>query len=130
MLHRLDLSARPIDKPVPGPTNRKLRSTNRQLRLHGASGTASDMALIIAFLLGVGNFACHRAVIASGHRMLSEMPPGALKAAQRASLALEFILLCGALYAATHGAVHWVWLYAGYFLLNLGAAWSIVTRRL
>jgi len=88
------------------------------------------MALIITFLLGMGNFACHRAVIASGHRMLSEMPPRTLLIAQRASLALEFCLLCGALYAASEGAVHWVWLYGGYFLINLGAAWSIVTRRI
>lgn len=102
----------------------------RPIAIAGHIGHSLDMALIIAFLLGVGNFACHRAVIASGHRLLSDMPPSVLKAAQRASLALEFILLCGALYAATRGAVHWVWLYAGYFLINLGAAWSIVTRRL
>jgi len=88
------------------------------------------MALIITFLLGMGNFACHRAVIASGHRMLSEMPPRALRGARAASLALEFVLLCGALYAAEAGAVHWVWLYGGYFLVNLGAAWSIVSGRL
>lgn len=88
------------------------------------------MALIITFLLGMGNFACHQAVIASGHRMLREIPPRRLLIAQRTSLAFEFALLCGALYAAKEGAVHWVWLYAGYFLVNLGAAWSIVTRRI
>lgn len=88
------------------------------------------MALVITFLLGMGNFACHRAVIASGHRMLTEIPPRTLRIAQSASLALEFCLLCGAMYAALAGAVHWVWLYAGYFLINLGAAWSIVTRRI
>ena len=88
------------------------------------------MALIITFLLGMGNFACHRAVIASGHRMLTELPPRTLLVARSASLALEFVLLCGALYAASVGAVHWVWLYAGYSLINLGAAWSVVTGRL
>jgi len=88
------------------------------------------MALIITFLLGMGNFACHRAVIASGHRMLSEMPSTTLAVARWSSLALEFGLLCGALYAASTGQVHWVWLYAGYFLINLGAAWSIVTGRI
>lgn len=88
------------------------------------------MALIITFLLGMGNFACHRAVIASGHRMLTVMPPRTLQVARAASLALEFCLLCGALFAAKSGAVHWVWLYAGYFLINLGAAWSIISGRL
>lgn len=88
------------------------------------------MALIITFLLGMGNFACHRAVIVSGHRMLSEIPPRTLRIARASSLTLEFGLLCGALYAATEGATHWVWLYAGYFLVNLGAAWSIVSRRI
>ena len=88
------------------------------------------MALIITFLLGMGNFACHRAVIASGHRMLTDIPPRALLVARGASLGLEFALLCGALYAASAGAAHWVWFYAGYSLVNLGAAWSIVTGRI
>ncbi len=88
------------------------------------------MALIITFLLGMGNFACHRAVIESGHRMLTEMPSTTLQVARISSLLLEFGLLCGALYAASTGALHWVWLYAGYFIINLGAAWSIVTGRL
>ena len=88
------------------------------------------MALIITFLLGMGNFACHQAVIASGHRMLTEIPPRTLRIARASSLALEFVLLCGALYAAKVGAVHWTWLYGGYFLINLAAAWSVVTRRI
>ncbi len=88
------------------------------------------MALIITFLLGMGNFACHRAVIESGHRMLVEMPSTTLQVARWSSLALEFGLLCGALYAASTGHVHWVWLYAGYSLINLGAAWSIVSGRI
>lgn len=88
------------------------------------------MALIITFLLGMVNFACHRAVMASGHPMLREMPPTTLAAARWSSLAMEFGLLCGALYAASTGQVHWVWLYAGYTIINLGAAWSIVTGRI
>ncbi len=88
------------------------------------------MALIIAFLLGMGNFACHRAVIASGHAMLSQVPPRVLRIARLSSLALEFVLLCGALYAARAGVTPWIWLYAAYSLVNLGAAWSIVTRRI
>ena len=88
------------------------------------------MALIITFLLGMGNFACHRAVIASGHRMLAQIPPRTLRIARASSLAFEFVLLCGALFAARVGGVHWVWLYGAYFLINAVAAWSVVTRRI
>ena len=87
------------------------------------------MALVIAFLLGIGNFACHSAVLGSGSRMLAELPPATMRVARYSSLALEFGLLCGALYAVDQGAVHWVWLYAGYSLLNAGAAWSIITGK-
>ncbi|MWV26362.1 hypothetical protein [Aurantiacibacter rhizosphaerae] len=88
------------------------------------------MALIFTFLLGMGNFACHQAVIVSGHRMLTQVPPRTLRIARASSLTLEFALLCGALYAARADALHWIWLYGGYFLINLAAAWSIVTRRI
>lgn len=88
------------------------------------------MALIITFLMGMGNFACHQAVIVSGHRMVKQIPPRTLRIARTSSLTLEFIILCGALYAAKTDALHWIWLYGGYFLINLTAAWSIVTRRI
>ena len=88
------------------------------------------MALMVTFLLGVTNFFCHRAVIASGHRMLAQMPSRTLELARLASLALEFGVLCGALYAARTGATHWIWLYGAYSIINLIAAWSIVTRRI
>lgn len=88
------------------------------------------MTLVIAFLLGMGNFACHAAVLGSGHRVLVQMEAGTLRMARGASLVLEFAMLCGALYAANHGAVQWVWLYAGYTLLNIGAAWALAMRRL
>ena len=88
------------------------------------------MALIVVFLLGMGNFACHRAVIESGHRMITDMPPRTLQVARISSLVFEFALLCGAIYAARSGALHWIWLYAGYFCINAAAAWSVVTRRI
>ncbi|WAT17169.1 hypothetical protein OZN62_09510 [Aurantiacibacter sp. MUD11] len=87
------------------------------------------MALIVTFLLGMGNFACHSAVVRSGHRMLSDIAEDKLRIARMASLALEFGLLCGALYAAQQGVVQWMWLYLGYTVINVGAAWSIVTGR-
>lgn len=88
------------------------------------------MALVITFLLGMGNFACHTAVLGSGHNAIAAMSEGTLRLARLASFALEFGLLCGALFAAELGAHQWLWLYAGYTLINIGAAWSIVTGRL
>lgn len=88
------------------------------------------MVLVITFLLGMGNFACHTAVLGSGHNAIAALSDSTLRVARVASFALEFGLLCGALYAAEMGQFHWTWLYAGYTLVNLGAAWSIVTGRL
>lgn len=88
------------------------------------------MAVIVTFLLGMGNFAWHRAVIESGHRMVTGIAPEALKLMRISSLALEFIVLCGALYAANIGHTHWLWAYLAYSLINGGAAWLIVSRRI
>ena len=84
----------------------------------------------ITLILGMGNFAWHRAVIESGHRMVSEMPPESLKVLRFLSLALEFSLLCGALYAVRAGHTHWLWGYLGYSAINAGAAWMIVKGRI
>lgn len=87
------------------------------------------MALVITLLLGIGNFAWHRAVIESGHRMVSEMPPESLRVLRNFSLSLEFVLLCGALFAVKSGHTHWIWAYLGYSLINAGAAWMIIKGR-
>lgn len=118
-----------VDKQVPAPTKRRLRSTNDNLHLASVSGTWARMALIVTFLLGMGNFACHSAVVQSGHRMLSGIAEDKLRIARMASLALEFALLCGALYAAQAGVPQWLWLYGGYTIINAGAAWSIVSGK-
>lgn len=88
------------------------------------------MAIFFAFLLGIGNFAWHRAVIESGHAMVAEMPPAQLSFLRYGTMAFEFVLLCGALFMAFAGAGYWVWLYAAYSFINGGAAWLIVTRRI
>ncbi|WP_271079049.1 hypothetical protein [Aurantiacibacter sp. MUD61] len=91
---------------------------------------ASLLTLIVTMLLGIGNFASHRAVIESGHRMVQEMTPEALRVLRPVSLSFEFLLLCGALYAVRSGHSHWMWVYLAYSLINAGAAWAIVNRRL
>ena len=87
------------------------------------------MALIVTFLLGIGNFAWHRAVLESGHPMVSDLTPSGLHAIRFASLALEFILLCAALFAVRGGEPTWVFAYLLYSLMNGGAAWALVKGR-
>ena len=86
------------------------------------------MALVLTFLLGVGNFAMHKAVLESRHPMLAQMPWMGMLGG-RFSLALEFLLLVGALLLTASGDTAWGWGYLGYTVLNGLAGWLIVTRR-
>lgn len=88
------------------------------------------MAAIFTFLLGIGNFALHRAVVESGHRMIGEMEPAQLQAIRWLSLSFEFLLLCGVLFAVRSGHTIWLWAYMGYSVINGAAAWLIVSRRI
>ena len=87
------------------------------------------MAVLIIFVLGVGNFAMHSAVLASGHPMLGQMPWYIHLLGGRISLAAEFLLLLAALLLATYASPLWTWGYLGYTLLNGLGAWLILTRR-
>ena len=86
------------------------------------------MALVFTFLLGVGNFAMHKAVLESRHPMLAQMPWMELMGG-RFSLALEFILLLGALLLAAGGHPGWGCAYLAYSALNGLAGWLILSRR-
>jgi hypothetical protein len=87
------------------------------------------MAILIIFVLGVGNFAMHRAVLASGHPLLGQMPWYIHLLGGRASLAAEFLLLLAALLLAYYTSPLWAWAYLGYTALNGLGAWLILTRR-
>lgn len=85
------------------------------------------MALIIAFVLGIANFALHAAVLDQRRRMLAAMGwPGW---AGRATMAAEFAVLLGALLLVQGGYPGWVWLYAGYTLASAGGAWLLLRQR-
>ncbi|HQV02396.1 MULTISPECIES: hypothetical protein [unclassified Novosphingobium] len=88
------------------------------------------MGLFLAFLFGVGNFAAHRAVLNSDHPMLARAPWLFQMMGGRFSLALEFIMLLGAMLMIAQGSTSWAWIYAFYSAVNLGAAWLIVTKRI
>jgi hypothetical protein len=86
------------------------------------------MAIILTFLLGIGNFAMHKAVLESRHPILAQMPWFELMGG-RFSMGLEFLLLVGALLLAASGHPSWGWAYFVYSALNGIAGWLIVSRR-
>jgi hypothetical protein len=86
-------------------------------------------ALLLTFLLGVANFAMHKAVIESGHPLLGRMPWFVHMLGGKASLVAEFVVLLGAMLLVGTGYHGWGWAYLGYTALNAVAAWLIVTGR-
>lgn len=87
------------------------------------------MALLLIFLLGVGNFAMHGAVLGSGHPMLGRSPWFIHLLGGRITLATEFLLLLAAMLLEAEGWSWVLWAYLGYSALNALAAWLILTRR-
>jgi hypothetical protein len=86
-------------------------------------------ALLITFLLGVGNFTLHKAVLESGHPILARMPWFSEALGGRASLGAEFLVLLGAMLLVGTGSTGWAWAYFGYTAFNGVAAWLILSRR-
>jgi len=87
------------------------------------------MAIVITFLLGIANFAMHKAVLESRHPLLAEMPGFVRLLGGKASFVAEFVLLAGALLLTAAGHPGWGLAYLGYSLLNGLAGWLILSRR-
>ncbi|MEP3052069.1 MAG: hypothetical protein ABJP48_04925 [Erythrobacter sp.] len=87
------------------------------------------LALIIIFVLGVGNFALHKAVLESGHPMLGKMPWFVHMLGGKLTLTTEFMVLLAAMILAANGWPALVWAYLAYSCLNGIAAWLILTNR-
>lgn len=88
------------------------------------------MAILLIFLLGIGNFAFHGALLESRHRLLRSLPPYVRMVSGRASLAAEFVVLLAALLLVAYGHSSWGWAYFGYTVMNALAAWLILAQRL
>lgn len=88
------------------------------------------MALIIIFLLGIANFALHKAVLESGHPSINKMPWFANMAGRRLTLLTEYLVLLSAMLLAANGWPGLAWAYAAYSLINGMAAWLILTNRI
>lgn len=88
------------------------------------------MWILVTFLLGIGNFALHKAVLESRHPFMDWMAAHGGKAGKRMTLALEFAVLLGAMLLVAYDGVWWGWAYAGYSLVNGIAGWLILARRI
>jgi hypothetical protein len=86
--------------------------------------------VLVIFVLGVANFAMHKAVLESGHPLVGQMPAFVHKLGGRVTLAAEFVLLLGAMLLVAAGHAGWGWAYLGYTSLNAVAAWLILGRRI
>jgi hypothetical protein len=87
------------------------------------------MAILIIFLLGVGNFALHRAIINSGHPLVMQMPWLTHVLSRRFSLVLEYLILVGGLLLAAEGVAWGALGYLLYSLLNALSAWLILSGK-
>lgn len=92
------------------------------------------MALFIIFLLGIGNFALHKAVLESGHPILAQLmrggDSGKARRGRGVMLAFEFLLLTAAMLLAANRWPEVAFVYALYTTLNLVTAWLILSRRI
>lgn len=87
------------------------------------------MGLILTFLLGIGNFAVHKAVLESRHPLLGRVPWFFSLLGGRFSLMVEFVMLLGALLMVRQGAMAWALFYGIYSLVNMASAWLILSKR-
>ena len=90
-----------------------------------------NMVIFAVFLLGVGNFAVHKAVLESGHPMLDALPSFYKTGGGGFSMWFEFGLLLAALLMAANG---WpgmaIIAYGIYSLLNFATAWLVLSGRI
>ena len=87
------------------------------------------MGLVMVFLLGMGNFAVHKAVLASDHPLLGRVPLFFNLLGGRFSVYIEFAMLLGVMLMVAQGSWGWVLFYAVYSGVNAASAWLILTGR-
>lgn len=84
------------------------------------------MTIGILFILGIANFALHRAMLDSDHPLLASLPPALRANGGRLSLAFEFLILLLAMLLAVNGWPSAAWVYGLYTLINAGTAWVLL----
>jgi hypothetical protein len=89
------------------------------------------MYLVICFLLGIGNFAMHKAVIESGHPFVEDTKLYFGRYFGRhGSYLVEFGILVGTMLFAFSGAAWIIAFYAIYTACNAVAVWLLLTHRM
>lgn len=89
------------------------------------------MLLILAFLMGVGNFAMHKAVAESDHPFVRDTKRYFGKHfGKNGSYAIELMLLIGAMLFAKDGSMLIVILYGIYTGFNVFATWMLLNNRI
>ena len=88
------------------------------------------MVILILFLLGIGNFAAHKAVLESGRPMLDALPSFYRTGGGRFSLWFEFFVLLVAMLLAGNGWTGMAWAYCVYSLVNFATAWLMLSGRI
>ncbi|MGB3753972.1 MAG: hypothetical protein WA954_08765 [Parerythrobacter sp.] len=88
------------------------------------------MAVAVVFILGIVNFALHRAVLESRHPVIGRdvLVRGGM--ARRVAFGAELFALIAAMGLASAGWMAAAWAYALYSAGNGLSAWLILTRRL
>lgn len=87
------------------------------------------LAIAVIFVLGVGNFALHKAVMESNHPMTRQMAWLSNPTGRKIAFALEFGVLLAALLLAANGWPNLVWGYLVYSGLNGVSGWLILGGR-
>lgn len=87
------------------------------------------MMVVFVFMLGVANFALHKAVLESGHPLLGRLPWYVHMLGGRLTLPTEFIVLLAAMLLTSTGWAGANWIYLGYTALNGISAWLIFSDK-
>ena len=88
------------------------------------------LALAALFLLGIANFAMHKAVLESGHPLLGQVDWFVHLLGGRFSLLVEFVMLLGCMLMAGEGEIGWAWGYGVYTAASGLSAWAILSGRI
>jgi hypothetical protein len=88
------------------------------------------MVLIFCFLMGVANFAMHKAVAESGHPFVEDAKLYfGSHFGRSASYAIELLMLIGAMWFAYEGSLFVALIYWGYTGMNALATWLLLSGR-
>jgi|GEM_PF-117126 len=129
MRAQVDYGCNPLDEGIVQGTNGVQRPTKGGWQSTNDTHMSAMLPVLLTALLGIGNFALHKAVLESRHRILDQMPALLRSLGGRASLLAEFVLLLGALLLVAYGHTGWGLAYLCYTVLNGFSAWLILSRR-